>query len=197
AYHCPTFLTSPVGTSVRSPYLNDPRRDRGAPLFSVSCRCRCIAKNTQRKANNPEMSSKAESVLPLDWAKKFGNGSAPFLQRFFHFPIGSAPFQIFPLVVQGFPFCQSHFQLYFTFFQVNLQGNEGIPAFLGLTHEALDFPLMEQELPHPFRIVVELVAERVRADVGVKQKRLPVFDFNESCRAFLFRQRTFSSRINK
>jgi len=31
AYLSPTFLTSPVGTSARSPDLNDPRRNRGAP----------------------------------------------------------------------------------------------------------------------------------------------------------------------
>jgi hypothetical protein len=30
AYVCPTFLTSPVGTSARSPYLNDPRRTRAS-----------------------------------------------------------------------------------------------------------------------------------------------------------------------
>ena len=31
AYLSPTFFTSPVGTSARSPHLNNPRRDRGAP----------------------------------------------------------------------------------------------------------------------------------------------------------------------
>jgi hypothetical protein len=101
-----------------------------------------------------------------------------FLHDLFDFPVGGTLFQGFPLIVKGLSFGQTQFHLYLTILEVHFQGNQGVSPLLGLSHEAADLPLVKEKLADPLRLVVELVAEGVGADVGVVQECLPLFDLN-------------------
>src|SRR6185436_20265467 len=64
--------------------------------------------------------------------------------------------------------------------QIDGEGDDRLPLDLRTAHDAVDLPLLEQELPVALRRMVLAVAVAVRADVGADQPGLAVADLDEA-----------------
>ena len=78
-------------------------------------------------------------------------------------------------------------------FQIYAERYQRQPLFLCLSNELSNFPLMQQQLPGPCRIVILAVAMRIRADVAVEQKS---FASLYHCMAVLQVQPAFSNSLH-
>jgi hypothetical protein len=103
AYHCPTFFTSPVGTSVRSPYLNDPRRDRGAPFCDLFPCHEWVKKYNAQRAKQAIRKNFPKATLGYLWMwPLIQEPFSALLSAPFPFPDPPSAFSILPFYRKGF-----------------------------------------------------------------------------------------------
>ena len=71
---------------------------------------------------------------------------------------------------------EGQFALEASFFQIDPKGHQGQPTFGGAADQSVDFGSSQEQFSRAKRLVICVVAVRIRADVGVQQPYLAGFD---------------------
>ena len=99
---------------------------------------------------------------------------APVLHGAVHLPFGVPDGGRLPLVVELLALGQTDLQLGPGVFEVEGEGDQGVPVLLDLLVEPQDLPLVHQELPGTAGVLVEDIALLIGADVHAVDRQLPV-----------------------
>lgn len=89
------------------------------------------------------------------------------------FSIGRA-FEFLAFVIQVSTFCQTDADLDSTFGEVDVQWYQRESLLLGAFGKFTKFPLMNQQLTSPFRLVIHQVGLRVLVNVGTDEPQLSI-----------------------
>ena len=82
------------------------------------------------------------------------------------------------LVIELFAFAHTKLQLYFTTFEIKLQGDQCISLQLLLLLQVFDLPFMHQQLAFTHRVPVKNVAFLIWADVHAQNIQLTAIDLH-------------------
>lgn len=102
--------------------------------------------------------------------------SLPLFDCSFDFAAGLAGFDGVAAVVQFLALRQSQFDFGESALgEIDPEGNEGQAFLLGLAEQLVDFLPVQEQFPHPDRIMVHDIAVAVGTDVTVVEEDFPVF----------------------
>src|SRR5689334_22659653 len=99
----------------------------------------------------------------------------PLAQGLLGFLVDGALTGDFPFIVNLAALRKGEFALQTSIFKVHAQRHQCQTTFGGAADKTIDFGSPEQKLPCPERIVVRIIAVRVRADVTIEQPDLTGF----------------------
>ena len=90
----------------------------------------------------------------------------------FGIPLGG----VFPFVVEFFTLAQAQLQFHPGAFEIQGEGDQGIPLLFEQPQEPVDFPPVHQQFAGAHRIFIENIPFFIRADVHLFDKDLAIFD---------------------
>ena len=93
-----------------------------------------------------------------------------------HIPTVLLQLHILPLIIEFLAASNANLDLDLVFLEIHLQRNQTQPPFTGFSIEPLDFPLVQQELPDPQRIVIISVPVGIGTDMQIMKINFLIFD---------------------